>query len=335
MQVLFLHQVNALVRLANLYSSTIKLDPIKSRLLRILELQTTGVSLQEPVCAQQLVKTEIVYFNPIVKLLQRFLENPYEQAFTHTKCNVSRRLLPAADWSEKETDASSCCKLAIAHHFTLALREPIAQLGAYNDALKISWSGIVTQTPITHALEPHYDLGHEKLAFVSDRLSKARMCWSTIEKEACSAMESLERVHWLLVYLQGSYIYMDHSNIFYIFHPTSVAIDISQTAIRKVLRSAVLLWCTATLACISLAQKTFWQIYWVVGEILYQPSAASSTSWCSRRLHKMKFCGRQLMDILKQNQTNWRTGINRPVSRTTITLGKGTPKAPISLLKTS
>ena len=52
-------------------------------------------------------------------------------------------------------------------------------------------------------------------------------------------MANLERMHWLLADPQGFDLYTDHNNLIYIFDPTSVVTDISQTTIQKVLRWAV------------------------------------------------------------------------------------------------
>ena len=52
-------------------------------------------------------------------------------------------------------------------------------------------------------------------------------------------MATLGRMHWLLADPQGFDLYTDHNNLIYIFDPTSVVTDISQTTIRKVLRWAV------------------------------------------------------------------------------------------------
>lgn len=52
-------------------------------------------------------------------------------------------------------------------------------------------------------------------------------------------MATIEGMHWMLAYPQGFDMHTYHNNLIYIFDPTSVVTDISQTTIQKVLRWVV------------------------------------------------------------------------------------------------
>lgn len=65
------------------------------------------------------------------------------------------------------------------------------------------------------------------------------MSWSVFEKEAFAVMATLDRMHWLVADPQGFDLFTGHNNLIYIFDPTFIVTDISQTTIRKVLRWAV------------------------------------------------------------------------------------------------
>lgn len=83
---------------------------------------------------------------------------------------------------------------------------------------------------------PHVEQAHQPLAFLSGRSTKTQLCWSTIEKEAYTVMATVKRMHWLLAGPNLFNLYADHNKPIYIFDPTSIVVDISQTIIRKVLR---------------------------------------------------------------------------------------------------
>ena len=77
------------------------------------------------------------------------------------------------------------------------------------------------------------------LSFSSGRFNSIQFGWSILEKEAYAILATLERTPWIAATAEGFDLYTDHNNHIFIFDPTAVVPDISQTTFRKFLRWAV------------------------------------------------------------------------------------------------
>ena len=118
-------------------------------------------------------------------------------------------------------------------------RDEKQRLVIYTDASDAVWSGIVTQVPRKDLKLAHSEREHEPLAFLSGRFNSVQFGWSILEKEAYAILATLERTHGIAATAEGFDLYTDHNNLIFIFDPTAVVPDISQTTLRKVLRWAV------------------------------------------------------------------------------------------------
>lgn len=82
---------------------------------------------------------------------------------------------------------------------------------------------------------PCHQQRHQPLGFLSGHFSDSSLRLSAIEKEAYAIMATIERMHWLPASSRGFDLYTDH-NLVFLFDPTSVVADLSQTTFRKFLR---------------------------------------------------------------------------------------------------
>ena len=94
-----------------LSSAGVRFDPRRIDGIQKMQLPTNGAHLQQFVCALQWVKTAIPNFTALVEPLHRFLENVYKVANARTKRSVSKILLSAVGWGEKESSASTAADL--------------------------------------------------------------------------------------------------------------------------------------------------------------------------------------------------------------------------------
>lgn len=217
----------------------IRYDPRRLDRLLNMEPPTSGANLQQFICALQWVKNGITNFTDLIYPLHDFMEKIYERAGKRTKLAVSRYKLSNFGWGNTELRAFEACKQALANQVTLSHRDERKRLVIYTDASDTVWSGIVTQVPRRDLKLPHSDREHEPLAFLSGRFNAVQFGWSILEKEAYAKLATLERTHWIAATADGFDLYTDHNNLIFIFDPTAVVPDISQTTLRKVLRWAV------------------------------------------------------------------------------------------------
>ena len=217
----------------------VRFDPRRIDGIRDMQLPTTGAELQQFVCAMQWMRSAIPTFSTIIRPLSDFMETVYAKAGSRKKSAVNRLTLTTAGWSQVETDAFDSAKHALEHQVTLAHRDDTRRLCVYTDASDHLWSGMVTQVPPEDLRKPHVDQRHQPLCFLSGHFQGSSFGWSTLEKEASAIMSTIERMHWLLATPDGFDLHTDHHNLIFIFDPTAVANDLSQSSLRKVLRWAV------------------------------------------------------------------------------------------------
>lgn len=122
---------------------------------------------------------------------------------------------------------------------TLAHRKQDARLCVYTDYSDLFPSEIVTQIPEADITRLHPEKRHETLAFLSRRFNKTQLGCSILKKETCYVMKTLDKIHWLVADPQGFDLYTEYNSLIYIFDPTTVVTDSSQTTIRKVVGWAV------------------------------------------------------------------------------------------------
>lgn len=204
-----------------------------------MRMPTTGAELQQFVCAMKWMRNGIPNFSSIIRPLSVFLEKVYKRAGKRTRLAVAKVSLASFGWSQTEQDSFSECKVALENQVTLAHRDPSKQLCVFTDASELLWSGVVTQVPAQDLNKGYADQRHEPMCFLSSSFTNAELRWATIEKEAYAIMATVQRMHWLLATADGFDLYTDHKNLIFLFDPLSVATDLSQSTIRKVLRWAV------------------------------------------------------------------------------------------------
>lgn len=172
--------------------------------------------------------------------LHNLLESIYNRtAGKRTKTALARYILSDIGWSQKETDYFQRCKNALEERVTLCHRAEIMRLWLFTDASDTYWSGIVTQIRLEDINSAYKQQRHEPLEFLTGRLNHTQMGWTVIEKEAYAIIDSLERMHWLAAGAPGFDLFTDHKKLVLIFDPLSIVPDLSQTAIRKLIRWAV------------------------------------------------------------------------------------------------
>lgn len=128
---------------------------------------------------------------------------------------------------------------ALARQVTFAHRNTDKQLCIYTDTSDTVWSGVVFQISQWNMVKSHQEQRHEPLGFLSGRFNLTQLGWSVLEKKAYAVLSLFSRMHWLTATSPGFDFFMDHDNLVFLFDPLSIVPDISQTALRKVLRWAV------------------------------------------------------------------------------------------------
>lgn len=77
------------------------------------------------------------------------------------------------------------------------------------------------------------------VAVLSGRFNWTQSGWSVFRKEAYSIISSCDHISWLLENLAGFDLYIDHSNLVFIFNPIRYLPGLSASLVRKVLQRAV------------------------------------------------------------------------------------------------
>lgn len=204
-----------------------------------MECPTTGGQLQGFVCAMQWLSSAIPQFQDLLADLSTFLETVYTSVSKQTKPAVSRGSLAGLRLTATHTAAFEACKNTTANRVTLAHRYETERLCINTNASDSHCSGIITQVPRDQLSLPYAEQSHEPLAFHSSRFSTTHLGWLAVENEAFVVLASIERSHCLASCSDGFDLYTDHSNMIFIFDPLSVAPNLRQAAVRKVLRWAV------------------------------------------------------------------------------------------------
>lgn len=217
----------------------ITFDPRRIDGIRNMSSPRTGSELQQFVCAMQWMRSGIPSFSSVIGPLQSFMEKVYGTVKKRTRRAVTKVSLVSLGWGTEQEKVFQDCKRALENQVTLAHVDFTKRLCVFTDASDLTWAGVVTQVSCEDLSLPIQDQHHEALAFLSGHFRDAELRWSTIEKEAYAIMATVERMHWLLATHRGFDLYTDHNNLVFLFDPTAVVADISQTTLRKVLRWAV------------------------------------------------------------------------------------------------
>ena len=217
----------------------IRFDPRHLNTLEQMTSPSSPAELLHFTSAMQWMRHSIPRFSTIIRPLLHALERAYTKAGRRTKAGLRRVTMEQINWTSTEEQAFIECKKALIQRITLAHRDPTKRLSFYTDASDSNWSAIVTQVPMSDIHLPHQDKHHEPLAFLSGHFNPTQKRWSTIEKEAFAIMMCTEKMHWLASEPTGFDLYTDHNNLIFLFDPQAIQPDLSQTAIRKVLRWAV------------------------------------------------------------------------------------------------
>lgn len=80
---------------------------------------------------------------------------------------------------------------------------------------------------------------HSPLTFNSGRFNAAQLGWSVFKKESFAVLNTLERIYLLVKNPDGLDLFMYHKNLFFLFDPMAVVLDMVQATLRKVLCWAV------------------------------------------------------------------------------------------------
>lgn len=169
------------------------------------------------------------------------MEQVYSCTEKRTKCSVAKAQLSSMGWGQTERTAFDACKDALSNQAKLAYRGDKKHLCFYSDASDTVWSCIVTQVHMSDLCLLLKEQRHQPLAFLSGLFNCTQLGWSTLEKGAFAILARLDRIHWLCAGPQGFVLYTEHNNLIFLFNPLMVVPDLSQTALRKVLRWAVCL----------------------------------------------------------------------------------------------
>lgn len=207
--------------------------------LESMDCPTTAAELLMFTSALQWMRSAIPDFSNLVAPLLAALERAYSKANSRTKRAAKRILLADVGWGQAEISAFANCKLALANRVKLAHRDSEKKLCFYADASDTHWAGITTQVPMADLHKPHSLKRHEPLSFLSGHFTDTQMRWSTFEKEAFGIMSTLDKMHWLASSADSFELYTDHNNLIFLFDPTAYVPDLTQAAIRKVIRWAV------------------------------------------------------------------------------------------------
>lgn len=88
---------------------------------------------------------------------------------------------------------------------------------------------------------PQSDRKHEPPAFLSGRFNYVQFGWYILETEAYAILATPKRTHWIAATTEGLDVHTDHNNLILLFSPIAIVPGLSQTALRKIFISAVLL----------------------------------------------------------------------------------------------
>lgn len=182
------------------------------------------------------MRSAIPSFSTIIRPLSDLLESVYQTAGKRTRLSVAKVSLANTGWSAEHDMAFRACKEALQYQVTLAHVDFSKRLCVFTDASELHWSGVVTQIPLADLSSAAAYQRHEPLDFLSGHFRGPELRWSTLEKEACAIMATVERMHWFLATDRGFDMSTDHNNLVFLFDPLAVVADLSQTTLRKVLR---------------------------------------------------------------------------------------------------
>lgn len=152
---------------------------------------------------------------------------------------MQRVKITAINWGQQELQAFQTCKHALIHRVTLSYHDDSKSLNFYVDASNLHWAGIVTQVPTDDLFLNDDEKRHEPLGFFSGSFIDTQRRWSTFEKEAFCVMAPIECIRWLASISDCFNLFTYHNNLVFPFDPLSLVPDLSQAALRKVIRWAV------------------------------------------------------------------------------------------------
>lgn len=174
-------------------------------------------------------------FSELISHLHKFMEKVFAQTGKRTKRAVSRVQHKTLCWSATERTEFENFKDALAAHASLLHCNRTKRLCVYTDASVNVLLGIFIQVPTMDTFAPYADHCYGFLKFLSGRFNTAQLCWCILDKEAFSAMVTLNRMHSFVATSGGVDQFTDHNNLIFIFDPLSVVPDLSQTSVHRVL----------------------------------------------------------------------------------------------------
>jgi RNase H-like domain found in reverse transcriptase len=168
------------------------------RIQGLVEMQppTTAGELQQLLCALNWMRQSIPQYSELTAGFSAVLEAAMKAAGSRKKNRLSRVLLAAVGWGEKQLEELATVRQAL---IPLAHPDPTAELCLYTDASQDYWGAIATQLEPGEAQLPLEQQNHRPLTFLSGRFVGASSRWPTIEKEAFAIVEATRRLEYLLL----------------------------------------------------------------------------------------------------------------------------------------
>lgn len=156
---------------------------------------TTGARLQQFACAVLWMRSAISKFTNVISRLSYFPEKFCKQADKETREGVSRVYLSSLSWGFVEVNTFKRCKSVLKQNITLCHHDCNLRLCVYTVDCDLHWMGIVIQIPHEIVGKNHIDQQQQPHCFLSGNFTGLQPAWSTLEKEACVIMATINRMH--------------------------------------------------------------------------------------------------------------------------------------------
>jgi hypothetical protein len=171
---------------------------------------------------------------------------PLQASFAQVFEGKSRRIKNAAAavsllhlWGPKEQAAFKDLKAEIMESVTLAFPDPDKRICVLTDASDRFYAGLVTQIHEEQLDLPMEEQDHQPLAFLSSEFKGAQQRWTVPEKEVFAIVDTVTKVHYLLLSRDEFSILFDHLNLAYIYNPLSADPTLARHVVHKLQRWAL------------------------------------------------------------------------------------------------
>jgi RNase H-like domain found in reverse transcriptase len=143
-------------------------------------------------------------------------------------------------WGLKEQAAFKDLQAAIMESMTLAFPDPDKRICVLTDASDRFYAGLVTQIDEEQLDLPMEEQDHQPLAFLSGEFKGAQLRWTVPEKEGFAIVDTVTKMHYLLLSHDEFSIISDHLNLTYIYNPLSGDLPLARHVVHKLQRWALI-----------------------------------------------------------------------------------------------